>query len=94
MDIKPRCSLRNTQTRETSKYLCCYVLVSDISCSHFTHPTIQPSNILVDPVSLSLLNGSTVDFTTELIGSRFEVADNPHAKGGCGCGISWELKTW
>ncbi|KAF9017522.1 hypothetical protein BDZ89DRAFT_1022129 [Hymenopellis radicata] len=60
----------------------------------FTHPTIQPSNILVDAISLGLLNGSTVDFATELIGSSFRVTENPHAKGsGCGCGVSWELKT-
>lgn len=61
--------------------------------SHFEHPTLKPSNILVDAVSLSLLNGSTVDFATELIGSSFRIVDNPQAKGsGCGCGVSWELK--
>ncbi|KAJ7497035.1 hypothetical protein FB451DRAFT_1209817 [Mycena latifolia] len=61
---------------------------------HFSHPTVKPSNILVDAVSLSLLNGSTIDFATELIGSTFRVLENPHAKGsGCGCGVSWELKT-
>jgi len=61
---------------------------------HFSHPIVKPSNILVDAVSLSLLNGSTIDFATELIGSSFRVLENPHAKGsGCGCGVSWELKT-
>ncbi|KAG6837796.1 hypothetical protein H0H93_016164 [Arthromyces matolae] len=60
---------------------------------HFAHPTLQPSNVLVDAVSLSLINGSTIDFATELIGSSFRVEDNPQAKGsGCGCGVSWELK--
>ncbi|KIK68950.1 hypothetical protein GYMLUDRAFT_34982 [Collybiopsis luxurians FD-317 M1] len=61
---------------------------------HFSHPCIKPSNIIVDAVSLTLLNGSTIDFATELIGSSFRVSDNPHSKGsGCGCGVSWELKT-
>ncbi|KAI0821137.1 hypothetical protein BC629DRAFT_1277540 [Irpex lacteus] len=60
----------------------------------FSHPTIRPSNIVVDAVSLSLLKGSLIDFATELIGSSFRVAENPQAKGsGCGCGVSWELKT-
>ncbi|KAG1769019.1 hypothetical protein EDD22DRAFT_949205 [Suillus occidentalis] len=59
---------------------------------HFTHPTITPSNIYIDAVSLGLLNGSTIDFATELIGSSFRIAENPQAKGGCGCGISWEMK--
>ncbi|EEB98886.1 hypothetical protein MPER_01527 [Moniliophthora perniciosa FA553] len=44
---------------------------------HFAHPSIRPSNILVDAVSLSLLNGSTIDFATELIGSSFRIADYP-----------------
>lgn len=61
--------------------------------SQFTHPSIKPSNILVDAVSFALLNGSTIDFAVELIGSTFRVAHNPQAKGsGCGCGVSWELK--
>ncbi|KAJ3880053.1 hypothetical protein F5051DRAFT_400954 [Lentinula edodes] len=61
---------------------------------HFSHPTIKPSNILVDAVSLTLLNGATIDFATELIGSSFRISENPHSKGsGCGCGVSWELKT-
>ncbi|KAF5321945.1 hypothetical protein D9619_001493 [Psilocybe cf. subviscida] len=54
----------------------------------FNHPSIKPSNLLIDAVSLSLMNGSTIDFTTELIGSSFKVAHNPQAKGsGCGCGF-------
>ncbi|TFK44465.1 hypothetical protein BDQ12DRAFT_593694 [Crucibulum laeve] len=59
----------------------------------FSHPTIQPSNVIVDAISLSLLNGSVVDYATELIGSSFRILENPQAKGsGCGCGVSWELK--
>jgi len=59
---------------------------------HFMRPAIAPSNVLVDPTSLSLLSGATLDFATELIGSAFRVTDNPHAVGGCGCGVSWEAK--
>ncbi|KAH7915671.1 hypothetical protein BJ138DRAFT_997404 [Hygrophoropsis aurantiaca] len=60
---------------------------------HFTHPHILPSNLYIDATSLALLNGATLDYATELIGSAFRVAQNPQAKGsGCGCGVSWELK--
>lgn len=59
--------------------------------SHLSHPDIRPSNLLIDAVSLPMLNGSTVDYATELIGSSFRVTGNPQAKGGCGCGVSWEL---
>ncbi|KAI0937795.1 hypothetical protein AcW1_003862 [Taiwanofungus camphoratus] len=44
---------------------------------HFSHPTVKPSNILVDAVSMALLKDSTIDFATELIGSSFRVVDNP-----------------
>ena len=51
------------------------------------------ANIMVDSVSLALINGSVIDYVTELIGSQFSIKDNPQAKGsGCGCGVSWEPK--
>ncbi|KIM65809.1 hypothetical protein SCLCIDRAFT_111973 [Scleroderma citrinum Foug A] len=59
---------------------------------HLVHPDIQPSNLYIDAVSLPMINGSVVDFATELIGSSFRIVANPQAKGGCGCGISWEMK--
>jgi len=59
----------------------------------FSHPSVKPSNIVIDAVSMSLVKGSIVDFATELIGSSFRILDNPQSKGsGCGCGVSWELK--
>lgn len=49
--------------------------------------------VAIDSGSLQLMNGSTLDFATELIGSSFRILDNPNAAGpGCGCGVSWELK--
>lgn len=56
-------------------------------------PSSRPLPILIDPPSMEMLKGATVDFTTELIGSAFRVKENPQAKGsGCGCGVSWEAK--
>ncbi|OAV90122.1 hypothetical protein PTTG_28428 [Puccinia triticina 1-1 BBBD Race 1] len=49
--------------------------------------------VVIDEGSLSLMDGSTIEFATELIGSSFRILDNPHSAGkGCGCGVSWELK--
>lgn len=50
----------------------------------------RKARVIVDPVSLGLLSGSTLDYSTELIGSQFKLKDNPHAsdQGGCGCGVS------
>ena len=44
--------------------------------------------LVVDPVSLDLVRGSTVDFVESLGGAAFQVA-NPQAASGCGCGTSF-----
>ncbi|KPV76765.1 uncharacterized protein RHOBADRAFT_9863, partial [Rhodotorula graminis WP1] len=45
--------------------------------------------LVVDAASLPLVNGATVDYATELIGSAFKIKDNPQSKdAGCGCGVS------
>jgi len=48
------------------------------------------ARVLVDPVSLDLLNGAELDFTDELMGSHFAVR-NPNAKSACGCGTSFSV---
>ena len=58
-------------------------------CSHFSHPTIRPSNIYVDAVSMALLKGSTIDFATELIGSSFRVLDNPQVCNNAVIAVAW-----
>jgi iron-sulfur cluster assembly accessory protein len=46
--------------------------------------------LVVDPVSLDLVAGSTVDFVESLGGAAFRVA-NPRAASGCGCGSSFGI---
>ena len=46
--------------------------------------------LLVDPVSLDLVGGATVDFVESLGGSAFQVT-NPNAASGCGCGTSFSV---
>lgn len=43
--------------------------------------------VLVDPKSMVLLDGTTLDFETGMRGHGFRF-DNPKAKGSCGCGDS------
>lgn len=44
--------------------------------------------MVVDPESLKLLKGITIDFNDGLHGKGFEIK-NPNAKNSCGCGKSF-----
>ena len=46
--------------------------------------------LVVDPVSLDLVTGCTVDFVESLGGAAFKV-ENPNASAGCGCGSSFAV---
>ena len=46
--------------------------------------------LVVDPISLDLVSGSTVDFVESLGGAAFKV-ENPQAAAGCGCGSSFGM---
>jgi iron-sulfur cluster assembly accessory protein len=48
------------------------------------------ARVLVDPVSLGLLNGSEIDFVEDLMGATFKVR-NPNATASCGCGTSFAV---
>ncbi|WEW59088.1 [4Fe-4S] proteins maturation [Emydomyces testavorans] len=50
------------------------------------------AKVVMDSASLELLRGSTIDYTVELIGSQFKVANNPRATSNCGCGTSFDVK--
>ena len=46
--------------------------------------------VVVDDVSLDLLNGSEVDFVEDLMGASFQIK-NPNAASSCGCGNSFSI---
>jgi iron-sulfur cluster insertion protein len=46
--------------------------------------------VVVDDVSLGLLNGAEVDFVEDLIGASFRI-NNPNAASSCGCGNSFSI---
>lgn len=50
------------------------------------------AEVVMDQPSLELLKGSTIDFTTELIGSQFKIVGNPRATSSCGCGTSFDIE--
>lgn len=48
------------------------------------------SRVVVDEVSIGLLNGAELDYVEDLIGSYFAVK-NPNATSTCGCGSSFSI---
>jgi iron-sulfur cluster insertion protein len=48
------------------------------------------ATVLIDDVSLDLLNGAKIDYVEDLIGSSFSIK-NPQAKSSCGCGNSFAV---
>ncbi|HOO82820.1 MAG TPA: iron-sulfur cluster assembly accessory protein [Alphaproteobacteria bacterium] len=46
--------------------------------------------IVTDDISLPFLEGATIKFKDDLIGSEF-IIDNPNAQSGCGCGSSFSV---
>jgi len=46
--------------------------------------------LLVDAISMQYLEGATINWKKEIMGSSF-VIDNPNAKQTCGCGSSFAV---
>ena len=77
------------------------VFISGGGCSGFQYGMALENNIreqdniyemngvrvVVDEVSIDYLQGATIDYVDELMGSGFKI-DNPNAVASCGCGSS------
>ena len=48
------------------------------------------NKVVIDKISLGFLSGAEIDFTNEIIGSRFQI-NNPNATSSCGCGTSFSV---
>jgi iron-sulfur cluster insertion protein len=48
------------------------------------------ARVVIDEVSLELLNGAEIDFIEDLMGAYFKV-NNPNATASCGCGTSFAV---
>lgn len=89
---------------ETNKKVSLRVFVTGGGCSGFQYgfrledqlddeDTILKKNkvsIVIDPLSMQYIYGSTLDYKEDLEGSRF-VIDNPNAVTTCGCGSSFSI---
>lgn len=51
---------------------------------------IGPLKVLVDSMSMQYVQGATVDYVNDLMGSSFKIS-NPKAETTCGCGSSFSV---
>ena len=48
--------------------------------------------VVIDDITMNMINHSTIDYKSEMIRSSFEVQANPNAELGCSCGVSFSPK--
>jgi iron-sulfur cluster insertion protein len=56
----------------------------------FEFPVDEKFKVLIDAMSMQYLQGATIDYKEEIIGSQF-VIKNPNASSSCGCGSSFSI---
>lgn len=92
------------QQKENNPNLALRITISGGGCSGFQYDlkmddrrqsddlvfTRGGAAVVTDPVSLDLLRGSEIIFTSNLMGSYFEIK-NPNANSSCGCGVSFSV---
>ena len=66
-----------------------YLLLLANNCRIFEKDGVK---ILMDMITLEMMNGATLDYKSEMIRSSFEVVANPLAESGCSCGVSFSPK--
>ena len=47
-------------------------------------------NVVIDEISMELIQNSKIDYVHELVGSSFKIT-NPQASSSCGCGTSFSI---
>jgi iron-sulfur cluster assembly accessory protein len=57
-----------------------------------TITTTTPAKVVVDPDSLALISGSTIDYESTMMKAAFRVMANPQSESACGCGSSFAVK--
>lgn len=51
---------------------------------------LNPFKVIVDSISMQYLQGATIDYKEDLMGSSFSI-NNPNAQTSCGCGSSFSV---
>lgn len=98
--------LNEINKRDNSEKQALRIIVESGGCHGFQYlldltETIDPDDdiifekdgakVVIDTMSLPYLDGATLTFKDDLMGSAFQIVDNPNATEGCGCGSSFSI---
>ena len=87
----PKLALRTfVQGGGCSGFSYCFTFDEEKNEDDFEFPIDEKFNVLVDAMSMQYLQGATIDFKEEIMGSQF-VISNPNAQSTCGCGSSFSV---
>ena len=67
-----------------------FTLDEEVAEDDFEFPIDDKFKVVVDAMSMQYLQGATIDFKEELMGSNF-VISNPNAQSTCGCDSSFSV---
>ena len=101
IDDSARKRIEELRTEKGQESLMLRITVEGGGCSGFQYKLELTEDIkdkdltfdsfaVTDDISMPFLEGSTIKFKDDLIGSEF-VIDNPNAQSGCGCGTSFSV---
>ena len=62
----------------------------EVNEDDFEFPVDEKFKVLIDAMSMQYLQGASIDYKEELMGSQF-VIKNPNAQSTCGCGSSFSV---
>lgn len=65
-------------------------LDADLQGDDVEFPLSETATVVVDQISLDLIQGSKLDYEADLIGASFKLK-NPNAATSCGCGNSFSM---
>ena len=97
--LTPGAAVRITELRksEGNNSLMLRLTISGGGCSGFQYAATDDAvferdgvKLVVDPITIGMMSGSTVDFVQDLVGSYFSIT-NPNATSQCGCGSSFAI---
>ena len=67
-----------------------FMLDTKINDDDFEIEISDKFKVVVDAMSMQYMNGASIDYKEELMGSQF-VIKNPNAQSSCGCGSSFSV---